>query len=188
MQAGGSNEKLLPTAPSAGGASGNNSPYPPDIDLDKQQIMHQQQQMHQPPGPGGPQGPPGPPGPGGHPGAPSIAEVRLSARQPMTSTLRAPPPDDTMQQTSYESGGPHFAAAGSAMPKKGEDISRLGTMLLSAISLLLVMVTLPFSLCYCVKVVQEYERAVIFRLGRLKKGGASGPGLFFILPCIDNYR
>ena len=91
-------------------------------------------------------------------------------------------------QTSYESGGPHFGAAGSAMPKKGEDISRLGTMLLSAISLLLVMVTLPFSLCYCVKVVQEYERAVIFRLGRLKKGGASGPGLFFILPCIDNYR
>ena len=37
----------------------------------------------------------------------------------------------------------------------------------------------------CLQVVQEYERAVIFRLGRLKKGGASGPGLFFILPCID---
>ena len=53
--------------------------------------------------------------------------------------------------------------------------------------MLLVVVTLPFSLCYCVKVVQEYERAVIFRLGRLKKGGASGPGLFFILPCIDKY-
>ena len=69
-----------------------------------------------------------------------------------------------------------------------EDISRFGTLLLSAISVLLVLVTLPFSLCYCVKVVQEYERAVIFRLGRLKKGGASGPGLFFILPCIDNYR
>ena len=62
----------------------------------QQQMMQQQQQMHQPPG--GPQGPPGPPGPGGHPGAPSIAEVRLSARQPMTSTLRAPPPDDTMLQ------------------------------------------------------------------------------------------
>ncbi|XP_023332082.1 mechanosensory protein 2 isoform X1 [Eurytemora carolleeae] len=60
-------------------------------------------------------------------------------------------------------------------------------MILAAISLLLVIVTLPFSLCYCVKVVQEYERAVIFRLGRLKKGGASGPGLFFILPCIDKY-
>ena len=56
-----------------------------------------------------------------------------------------------------------------------------------AVSMSLVLLTLPFSLCYCVKVVQEYERAVIFRLGRLKKGGASGPGLFFILPCIDKY-
>ena len=68
-----------------------------------------------------------------------------------------------------------------------EDISRFGTMILAFISMILVLVTLPFSLCYCVKVVQEYERAVIFRLGRLKKGGASGPGLFFILPCIDKY-
>lgn len=29
---------------------------------------------------------------------------------------------------------------------------------------------------YCFKVVQEYERAVIFRLGRLMPGGARGPG------------
>jgi erythrocyte band 7 integral membrane protein len=36
------------------------------------------------------------------------------------------------------------------------------------------------------KVVQEYQRAVIFRLGRILSGGAKGPGLFFILPCIDN--
>ena len=34
------------------------------------------------------------------------------------------------------------------------------------------MATVPFSLYMCVKVVQEYERAVIFRLGRLVKGGA----------------
>ena len=68
-----------------------------------------------------------------------------------------------------------------------QEISRFGTMILAIISMVLVAITLPFSLCYCVKVVQEYERAVIFRLGRLKQGGASGPGLFFILPCIDNY-
>ncbi|RWS01471.1 band 7 protein-like isoform X2 [Dinothrombium tinctorium] len=36
-------------------------------------------------------------------------------------------------------------------------------------------------------VVQEYERAVIFRLGRLVRGGAAGPGIFFIIPCIDTY-
>jgi len=68
-----------------------------------------------------------------------------------------------------------------------EEISRFRTMILAFLSVILVLVTLPFSLCYCVKVVQEHERAVTFRLGRLKKGGASGPGLFFILSCIDKY-
>ena len=38
------------------------------------------------------------------------------------------------------------------------------------ISVLLIICTFPFSLCVCVKMVQEYERAVIFRLGRVKKG------------------
>ena len=35
---------------------------------------------------------------------------------------------------------------------------------------------------------QEYERAVIFRLGRLVTGGARGPGVFFIIPCVDVYE
>merc|ERR1711963_771602 len=39
-----------------------------------------------------------------------------------------------------------------------------------------------------IKVVQEYERAVIFRLGRLLEGGAKGPGIFFVLPCIESYQ
>ena len=77
--------------------------------------------------------------------------------------------------------------------------------LITFFSLVLVIITLPLSIWGCVKVqdiiphrtcnmtirvqvVQEYERAVIFRLGRLKSGGAKGPGLFFILPCIDTYR
>ena len=38
------------------------------------------------------------------------------------------------------------------------------------------------------QVVQEYERAVIFRLGRLLPGGAKGPGIFFVLPCIESYQ
>ena len=36
--------------------------------------------------------------------------------------------------------------------------------------------------------VQEYERSVIFRLGRLLSGGARGPGVFFIIPCVDTYE
>jgi len=61
-------------------------------------------------------------------------------------------------------------------------------LLLSLLSLLLVLTTMPFSLCLCIKVVQEYERAVIFRLGRLRPGGAKGPGIFFVIPCIDAYQ
>ena len=58
------------------------------------------------------------------------------------------------------------------------------------------------------KIVKEYERAgmfyfvltvkfvkliwknnqVIFRLGSMRGEGASGPGVFFVIPCIDQYR
>ena len=62
------------------------------------------------------------------------------------------------------------------------------SILLALLSMLLVLVTLPASLFLCIKVVQEYERAVIFRLGRLRPGGAKGPGIFFVMPCIDSYK
>jgi len=56
------------------------------------------------------------------------------------------------------------------------------------LSVLLVFVTFPFSIPFCVKVAKEYERAVVFRLGRLIKRGTKGPGMFFLLPCIDTYK
>ena len=37
-------------------------------------------------------------------------------------------------------------------------------------------------------IIQEYERTVIFRLGRLLPGGARGPGVFFIIPCVDIFE
>jgi regulator of protease activity HflC (stomatin/prohibitin superfamily) len=40
-----------------------------------------------------------------------------------------------------------------------------------------------FFYAYAIRIVQEYERGVIFRLGRLV--GARGPGLFFILPIVE---
>ena len=60
--------------------------------------------------------------------------------------------------------------------------------LLTIVSLIIIVASLPFSLFFVVKVVQEYERAVIFRLGRLLTGGARGPGVFFIIPCVDIYE
>jgi erythrocyte band 7 integral membrane protein len=53
------------------------------------------------------------------------------------------------------------------------------------LSYVLVILTLPFSIFLCIKIIKEYERAVIFRLGRNLNGGAKGPGLFFVLPCVD---
>ncbi|RLI71743.1 slipin family protein, partial [Archaeoglobales archaeon] len=35
-----------------------------------------------------------------------------------------------------------------------------------------------------IKIVREYERGVIFRLGRLV--GARGPGIFFVIPLLEN--
>jgi len=52
------------------------------------------------------------------------------------------------------------------------------------VALLLVLVAV--FLAYSIKIVKEYEKAVIFRLGRLL--GAKGPGLFFIIPVIDSIQ
>ncbi|KRX93930.1 Stomatin-2, partial [Trichinella pseudospiralis] len=59
--------------------------------------------------------------------------------------------------------------------------------MLTGLAWFIVIVTFPLSFIFCIKVVQEYERAVIFRLGRLIIGGARGPGIFFVLPCIETY-
>jgi regulator of protease activity HflC (stomatin/prohibitin superfamily) len=45
---------------------------------------------------------------------------------------------------------------------------------------LAVLILIPMT----IKIVKEYERGVVFRLGRLV--GAKGPGIFFIIPFVDN--
>ncbi|NWZ22035.1 PODO protein, partial [Asarcornis scutulata] len=60
--------------------------------------------------------------------------------------------------------------------------------LLTILSFLFIVMTFPISVWFCMKVVREYERAIVFRLGRLLPGRARGPGLFFFLPCLDTYH
>ena len=87
------------------------------------------------------------------------------------------------------------SAAAKQFSKRKQSITAAGlvedpafcAIALTLISVMIIIVSLPFSLFFCIKVVQEYERAVIFRLGRLVSGGARGPGIFFIIPCIDTY-
>ena len=47
--------------------------------------------------------------------------------------------------------------------------------------------TLPLSLCFCLKVIQEYEKAAICKFGRLKKG-LKGPGMILVLPFIESFQ
>ena len=51
------------------------------------------------------------------------------------------------------------------------------------IGLILALAILLLLLIMSVRIVNEYERGVIFRLGRVI--GAKGPGLFFIIPVVD---
>jgi regulator of protease activity HflC (stomatin/prohibitin superfamily) len=48
-----------------------------------------------------------------------------------------------------------------------------------------VVVVVVYVLISAVKIVKEYERGVIFRLGRVQ-GGPKGPGLFLLFPLADN--
>ncbi|XGW35702.1 hypothetical protein V3C99_019136, partial [Haemonchus contortus] len=74
------------------------------------------------------------------------------------------------------------------VPPDYETIGTIFGYALVALSWLLIILTFPFSMCVCLKVIKEYERVVIFRIGRLVFGGARGPGMIFIIPCIDTYR
>ena len=53
----------------------------------------------------------------------------------------------------------------------------------SIVSFGLIILAIVFVASSAIKIVAEYERGVIFRLGRLV--GAKGPGLFFIIPLVD---
>ncbi|NQT61886.1 MAG: slipin family protein [Candidatus Marinimicrobia bacterium] len=61
-----------------------------------------------------------------------------------------------------------------------------GLIIFSAIMILFIMLVAA-----AIRVLREYERGVVFRLGRLahgfgnRDGDASGPGLIFIIPIID---
>ena len=76
-------------------------------------------------------------------------------------------------------------------------------IVLTILSYFLIALTFPISFWFCFRVstvlssprdvsplqtVNEYERAVIFRLGRIRKGGARGPGLRVVIPCIDTFK
>ncbi len=58
-------------------------------------------------------------------------------------------------------------------------MARFMTAMMMGLGYVLLIPLAPFA----IRIVQEYERGVIFRLGRLQ--GARGPGLFIIIPIVE---
>ncbi|XP_030374530.1 erythrocyte band 7 integral membrane protein-like [Scaptodrosophila lebanonensis] len=52
-------------------------------------------------------------------------------------------------------------------------------------SIVFVVLLFPVAIFFCLSVLKEFQRGVVLRLGRLRKG-TRGPGIVFILPCIDS--
>ena len=48
-------------------------------------------------------------------------------------------------------------------------------------AIVLAVIVLP----QAIRILREYERGVIFRLGKLHKRGAKGPDMIFLIPIVD---
>ena len=51
--------------------------------------------------------------------------------------------------------------------------------------LVVIVVFVAMILPQALRILREYERGVIFRLGKLHRRGAKGPGLIFLIPLVD---
>jgi len=65
----------------------------------------------------------------------------------------------------------------------GEALKILGGLVMDFSPLIVIAILVVIFLAASLRIVPEYQRAVIFRLGRVI--GAKGPGLFLLIPIID---
>ncbi|XP_040198941.1 stomatin-like protein 1 isoform X1 [Rana temporaria] len=57
---------------------------------------------------------------------------------------------------------------------------------ITCLCFLIMIITLPVSIWFSIKIVYDYERMVIFRLGRVQP--PKGPGLVLVVPLIDQFQ
>ncbi|XP_073435651.1 stomatin-like protein 1 isoform X2 [Dendrobates tinctorius] len=57
---------------------------------------------------------------------------------------------------------------------------------ITCLSFVILLITFPISIWWFLKIVPDYERVVIFRLGRVRP--PKGPGLVLLLPLIDQFQ
>ena len=112
-------------------------------------------------------------------------DERLKQQQFILSMLSQPSTrhGSVMRPTSIES---HFLPL-SDVENTSNGTNKCCEIFLFILSIIIFILTFPFAFCFSLRVVQEYERAVVFRLGHLVSRKPQGPGMIFILPCIDKY-
>ena len=92
----------------------------------------------------------------------------------------------------YSSSSQPIDSAGKKSEKRAEQIKKEASDLLTNVvavtalfcSYLAVFFTLPVSVWFCFKTIPQWERVVIYRLGKLY--GVKGPGNVFVIPWLDN--
>ncbi|XP_075944768.1 podocin [Anarhichas minor] len=130
------------------------------------------------------------------PGATSVRKERLQREKLETNEVKVEQETEVKVRTTVvdidsvrdkEVKEENLGLLEAAEPEEGLKRKNLGVFewLLMVFVLALVLLILPLSIWFCVKIVREHERAVIFRLGHLLRGRPRGPGLLFYLPLLD---
>ena len=86
-----------------------------------------------------------------------------------------------LQQRQIEAGNKNSAADPVVVPGLSEKFVAKIALIFSYV---LVFFTLPISIWFCFKTLPQWERIVIYRLGKLK--GVKGPGNIFLIPWLDS--
>lgn len=79
--------------------------------------------------------------------------------------------------------GPAASQSSAGFKDASKTLSRAVTFMALLCSYILIFFTLPVSVWFCFKTLAQWERLVVYRLGKLE--GIKGPGNVFLVPWLD---
>nr|XP_027236106.1 stomatin-like protein 1 [Penaeus vannamei] len=125
----------------------------------------------------------------------SFAKYSLVPTEEPKENVAPPPPPQSSGAFDYNSAFSYKSAFdyGSKTTNKGKkdrfkDWSLMTCLasVVTGLSYFFICITFPVTLWFCFKKIAQWERLIVFRLGRLR--GALGPGIVFIIPWLDRHN
>lgn len=118
---------------------------------------------------------------------PELGQVAFDFRSTHRySTPSAPSAQDYRSIFTYSSADMQMKDDSNLTVVKQSIGNRICSFFITAVCFILVVITFPISAWKSIKIVSDYERMLIFRLGRLQT--VKGPGVTFVIPCIDKIK